>query len=119
MQISKTLRLNRDRYFETHLSIINGVLPVKLTPMEITVLAAFMAIEGDIVNNDRFCTTARKIVKEKLSLSDGGLGNYLKSFKTKEFVRDTNQGTIINQILIPDSKEQSYSFKLIREDGIL
>lgn len=116
MLISKTLNLNKDKYYETHLSIINGVLPVKFTPMEIIVLAAFMALDGDLVSQDRFCTSARKIVKQKLELSDGGLGNYIKSFKQKQFIVDTNNGTIINRILIPDSKEQQYSFKLIKSN---
>lgn len=114
MTIKKTLSLDKDKYYETHLSIINGVLPIRLTPMEITVLAAFMALDGDIVNNDRFCTSARKIVKDKLSLSDGGLGNYLKTFRTRGFIRNKDGKEIIFPILVPDSNEQEYSFKLTK-----
>lgn len=111
MIVSKTLKLNKDKYYETHLSIINGVLPVKLTPMEISVLAAFMSLEE---YNDKFCTSARKIVKNKLDLSDGGLGNYLKSLKIKKFIIDTEEMTTIWSLIIPSKEEQSYSFKLIK-----
>jgi hypothetical protein len=109
--ISKTLILNKDKYYETHLSIINGVLPVKLTPMEITVLAAFMSLEE---YNDKFCTSARKIVKAKLNLSDGGLGNYLKSLREKKFIMDKDNMIVIFRPLIPTQDEQTYSFKLIK-----
>lgn len=114
--VAKTLMLDKDVYYETHLTIINGVLPIKLKPMEISVLAAFMALDGDIVNENRFCTSARKIVKEKLSLSDGGLGNYLKSLRDMKFIIERNNVEIILPFLIPDNKEQSYNFKLIRNN---
>ena len=84
--IRKELALTRDKYYMKHLSIINPLLPVSLTPKEIEVLAAFMALKGDIAN-DRFGTTARKLVMDKLSLSLSGLGNYLKSLKDKRFIK--------------------------------
>lgn len=113
--LSKTLTLDKDKYYETHLTIINGMLPIKLKPMEIVVLAAFMALDGDIVSNNRFCTSARKIIKDKLELSDGGLGNYLKSLRDMKFIIMKDNIEVIQSFLIPDSKEQSYNFKLIKQ----
>lgn len=108
--ITKIQRLNKSDYYETHLSIINALLPKKLTPMEISVLGAFMSIEGELASS-RFGTTARKLVREKLNLSHGGLGNYLKSLTTKGYI--SNNMTSIIPLVIPASEEQTYNFKLI------
>ena len=117
MVISKTLTLDKDKYYQTHLSIINGVLPIKLTVMEINVLAAFMSLDGgEINNNDMFCTSAKKMVKEKLELSDGGLGNYMKSLRDKRFIIKRDNVEVIQPILIPDNNNQSYNFKLIKSN---
>lgn len=114
--ISKQLVLNKYDYYETHLNIVNSVLPEKLTSKEIQVFSRFMAFEGDIAT-DRFGTSARKIVKEELKLSDGGLGNYLKIFKDKGLIL-TNEVTnklYLNPILEVNNKEQVYVFKITKE----
>jgi DNA-binding MarR family transcriptional regulator len=108
MILRKQLRLKRQGYYEVHLQLVNALLPVKLTPKEVEVLAAFMSLDGDI-GRDRFGTTARKMIKEKLGLSDGGLGNYLKALKEKGFVKDGE----VNKLLGADEKEQVYIFKLV------
>ena len=107
--IKKQLILTRDAYYNKHLAIINPLLPISLTPKEIEVLAGFMALKGDIAN-DRFGTTARKLIMDKLSLSLSGLGNYLKSLKDKGFIKQDN--TIL-PLLFPEEKQQMYEFKLI------
>jgi len=109
--IQKTLTLTEYDFFVKHLSIVNVFLPVHLTPKEIEVLAMFMSLTGDIAE-DRFGTSARKIVMTKLNLSAGGLGNYLKSLKTKGFIQNNE----IIPILHPKSDEQPYMFKLIKKD---
>jgi hypothetical protein len=113
--ISKTLQLDKSRYYETHLSIINAVLPVRLTSMEIEVLAAFMEFN---IKEDVLGTTARKKVREKLNLSHGGLSNYIRSFQDKNviFADNSNSGNtmFINPLLIPNEIEQNYMFKLIQ-----
>lgn len=113
--VQKTLILPKDKYYETHLTIINGMLPKQLKSMEIQVLAAFMALDGDIVSQERFCTSARKIVKDKLNLSDGGLGNYLKVLRDNKFIITRDGKEIILPFLIPDNREQQYNFKLIKQ----
>lgn len=108
--IQKILKLNKNSYYETHLSIINTLLPVKMTPKEIEVLARFMALEGDIAKQ-RFGASAKKIVKEQLELSSAGLSNYMISLNDKGFI---NKETMeILPILIPDNEEQVYMFKLV------
>lgn len=110
--IKKTVELKKDKYYEVHLSIINPVLPVHLTEMEIKVLAAFMALEGDIAG-DRFGTTARKIVREKLNIKFAGLSNYMKSLQEKGFIRQVNNNFVILPMIQPHSTTQHYQFKLV------
>ena len=113
MVIKKVLTLNQQDYYTKHLEIINCFLPVTMTPKEIEVLANFMSLQGDI-SNDRFGSTARKIVMQKMNLSLAGISNYMKSLKTKGFIT----GNSILPILFPDTKEQNYQFKLINHDSI-
>lgn len=113
--IKKSLLLSEDEYFTTHLSIINPMLPQKLTPKEIEVLGTFMSLKGDIAQVDRFGTSCRKIVKAKLNLSDGGLGNYIKSLKDKGFIvkSDEEVGVLkIPQFLFAEKSSQGYMFKI-------
>jgi hypothetical protein len=111
--IQKVLRLTKYDYYEKHLSLVNPLLPIQLTPMEIKVLSRFMALEGDIAQY-RFGTGARKIVKDNLGLSTAGLSNYMGSLTEKGFLvkRGEDQMDIL-PILFPDKSEQTYMFKLI------
>ena len=110
-QISKQLRLDKDSYYETHLSIVNCILPVKMTPMEIKVLSRFMGLSGDI-SQDRFGTSAKKIVKADLGITSAGMSNYLRTLKDKGFIKEGASITIL-PILFPNKGEQDYLFKLI------
>lgn len=113
--IKKTLLLERDEYFKKHLLIINHLLPIQMTPKEAEVLAAFLSLEGNL-KNDPFSTTGRKIVKEVLKISSGGLGNYLDQLKTKGFIledtQDLEKKLSILPVLIPSEEMQGYQFKL-------
>lgn len=115
-QIKKQMKLKKGEYYQTHLSLVNCVLPVKLTPMEIKVLASFMSLTGDIAK-DRFGTTAKKMVKEDLSITSAGMSNYLRSLKDKGFLLESKDGTLtILPILFPQKEEQVYMFKLINSE---
>jgi len=109
--IRKALKLSREEYYKKHLFLINHILPVQMTPKEVEVLSAFMALEGDIAI-DIFGTSGRKIVREKLNISAGGLGNYLEQLKGKGFIIYKNKELKIIPILIPERKTQGYQFKL-------
>lgn len=110
--IKKGVRLPKNQYYETHLSLINCLLPVKLTPMEITVLSRFMALEGDIALH-RFGSSAKKIVKDDLELSTAGMSNYMRSLTEKKFLIKKGDIIEILPILFPKKEEQSYMFKLV------
>lgn len=113
MEIRKIIRLHGDGFYAKHLEIINPFLPIKLTPKEIDVLSAFIALEGELAE-DRFGTTGRKIVMKKLGITPGGLGNYLKSLKTKGFVYKKGGAFYIASIVMPSEENfyQDYRFRL-------
>ena len=110
-EIKKALSLNKTAYYETHLSLINCILPVKMTPMEIEVIAAFMSLEGDIAQY-RFGPSAKKIVMAQKKLSPAGLSNYIGSLTKKGFLIKTGDVVSILPLLIPENGEQFYLFKL-------
>lgn len=116
--ISKSiLGIGKRQYYETHLKIINPFLPVELTPKRLEVLAAFMALEGDIAN-DRFGTTARKSIKKELKLSNGGLGNYLKYYKEKNiiYIPENKTDYEIRPFMWPEPTSQGYQFKITKKN---
>ena len=112
--ISKSISLDSYNYHKKHLYIINPMLPIQMTDKEIEVLSAFMSLSGDL-SKDPFSTTGRKIVKDKLSLSFGGLGNYLRGLKNKGFIIEKDKLEIL-PVLIPEPKVQYYNFKLLKDE---
>lgn len=111
--LSKRLELPTNEYYKVHLNIVNSLLPIKLTPKEVEVLALFMSLSGDI-SKDRFGSTAKKLVKQELSLSDGGLSNYIKALKQKGFISTTNE---IPMLLVPNVSKQEYFLQIINKDS--
>ena len=110
--LKKQLRLDKYQYYTTHLAIVNALLPIKLTPKEIEVLGIFMSFEGELAK-ERFGTTGKKLVKDKLKLSQPGLSNYIKSLLKKGFLKKISGNMEILPILHPEKEVQSYQFKLI------
>lgn len=112
----KVVRLSKLDYYKTHLSLINCLLPILMTPKEIEVIAAFMGLEGDIAEY-RFGKTGKKIIMSQLSISPSGLSNYLGDLTEKGFLRKVSHDNYtILPVLIPADKEQLYIFKLIKTE---
>lgn len=114
--LRKVIKLNKEEYYKRHLLVINYMLPIQMTNKEAEVLAAFMSLEGDL-ENDPFSTTGRKIVRSKLGISAGGLGNYLNQLKDKHFILEDEGVMKILPFLKPDKEEQEYHFKLRIHDS--
>jgi len=108
--IKKQLILDKFNYYKTHLMIINPLLPINLTPKEIELLTHFMVLNGSIAH-DRFGTTGRKLVKERMKLSSASMSNYMKGLRDKGFINDNE----IISILFPDTQKQEYYFKLTKK----
>ena len=118
MNIVKTLRLEMYEYYRTHLSIINCLLPVKSTNREIDILALFMCFDG-IFEHDRFGTTAKKMIREKLGLSHQGLSNYITSLTKKKMLSIEDEQIKILPILHPNRDEQIYHIKLVNIESYM
>jgi len=115
-EIKKLLHLPKHEYYETHLSIINCIIPEKLTPMEVKVLAHFMSLEGDIAQY-RFGPSAKKIVMEELNLKPAGLSNHMRELFNKKAIKKNEDNRIsIQPILLPEKDQQLYMFKLINNN---
>lgn len=99
-------------YYQTHLSVINCLLPVKNTNKEIEILSLFMCFDG-ILEDDRFGTTAKKMIRNKLGLSHQGLSNYMTSLIRKRMLSIEEEKIKILPILHPNRDEQIYMIKLI------
>lgn len=112
-QIKKALYLDKTEYYETHLSLMNCIIPVKMTPMEIKVLAAFIKLEGDIAIF-RFGPSARKVVMLELGISVSGLSNFITSLRNKNLLKKEGDNTAIWHLLFPEPTEQLYLFKLVK-----
>lgn len=113
--IIKTILLEKLDYYITHLSLINCVLPTKLGQKEIEVLAHFMTFKED-PENEMFSSHNRKIVRNRLNISHGGLSNYINSLRDKKFLVGRGYNISILPLLKPDSSNQSYMFKLVNVD---
>lgn len=114
--IRKRLNLSKSDYYTTHLSIMNVFLPIKMTPKEIEVLANFMSLEGDIAE-DRFGTSARRIVMSEMGIRPGGLGNYFDTLQKKGFLKkQANKKFTILPILYPNPLVQNYQFQLLKKE---
>lgn len=111
----KLLRLPKIEYYKTHLSIVNCVLPVKMTPKELEILATFLSLEGDIARY-RFGPSAKKIVMKELNLKPAGLSNHMSSLLEKGFLKKVGDIVEILPLLIPNKEEQQYLFKIVNTD---
>lgn len=116
LEIKKLLRIDGDvlGYYKKHLELINPFLPVPLTGKEMEVLGGFMSMSGDVAEVDRFGTSSRKVLMKDLGISNGGMGNYLKSLREKGFIKKGEDGVeYIPKVIFPGDKEQVYMFKLV------
>jgi len=114
--IRKVLKLDKVKYYETHLELINCILPVKMTPTESQILAHFMSLEGDIAQY-RFGPSAKKIIMEHFKLSPAGLSNHLSSLLKKGHIMKVGDMVQILPILMPKHEKQTYEFRLENQDA--
>lgn len=115
--IQKVFETTNEGYYNTHLNIINCILPVKLTNKEIDVLSSFMEIENNIIQHGYFNPVSRKIVMTKLKLDAAGLSNHITSMIKKGFLvkNAINNAISIKEFLLPEENKQGYQFKLIKK----
>lgn len=92
----------------------------RLTDMEIEVLTEFWILEGDLIEDDRFSTTAKRHIREKVFnfKSYAGLENYLTKLLSKGFlvIGEDGKKKINPSFDLPKDKiRENKSFTLIYE----
>lgn len=115
--IQQAFKVENQEYYTMHLQISNAVLPVKLTDKELEVLAAFMGLDKNIIEENHFNPVARKKVLKRLNLSAAGLSNHLKSMINKGFLikNDITNAITIREFLLPEEDGQGYQFKIVKK----
>lgn len=110
--IVKVLKLETLDFYKTHLSIINCLLPVKLTPKEIEVLALFMLYD-EYLADGKFGKKVKKLIREKLQITHQGLSNYISSLINKKMLSITDEKMKILPFVMPEEGEQSYMIRIV------
>ena len=114
--LSKTMRISQKDFYVRHLKIVNALLPVEMTNREIEILGGFISLKGDLVNEDRFNSFARKMVRDNLNIKKPQtITNFLRSMVSKGYISKTDDGKYeISKFLFPTNESsQEYSFKLV------
>ena len=114
--IVKVLKLETLDFYKTHLSIINCLLPIKLTPKEIEVLALFMLYD-EYLTEDKFGKKVKKLIREKLQITHQGLSNYISSLINKKMLSITDEKMKILPFVMPEEGEQSYMIKIVNVEA--
>ena len=123
--IKKVITVGNDKDFvRYHLTILNSLLPEKLTNREIDVLIEFITLDSSIISVDGlFGSTAKKVVRKNLNnMSVAQLSNIINSLVSKKFLHSV-EGSDDLQIrswvnIKPNTNNKSepynivYSFKL-------
>ena len=118
MKRVKADTLDRKQFYPKYLKLVNVILPKPLTLKEIEVLSAFMELQGDAIEDDRFGTQARKLVRKRFGFKTySNVDNYIKYFKDKGvLISDGGKLKINRRIFIPKGEQEvelTFKFKLI------
>ena len=121
--MEKTLakKVNRSKFYEHYLLILNGIL--RLTDSELRIAAEFMSIyEFDLkfrtwLTEDEkqiqlFSTDSRKQVATSLNISIPNLNNYIKKIKDKNVFSEKNGNITINPNVYTVATDSTIHFKL-------
>lgn len=92
-KITIPTKINRLPY--NYINILNGI--TGLTRQQSKVLEALFFIDGDLLSTDN-----RKILQEKLKMSEYNLNNYILLLRRKKIIIETSEGiTQIHPSFIP------------------
>jgi len=107
-KISVPVQLSPATYVRDYLTLLNGIL--KLTPVELDVLAAFVDYDPFICASK----ASRKVVVEKLGMKNVAvLNNYVKALKDKGIIfKDRYNNYKYIDIVSPKSTLDSIEFTL-------
>lgn len=110
----KEVKLKPLDFYSLHLSIINPLLPIRLSNKEIQILALAMVFKGS--KEDRFGYIGRRVIKRRLRLSSAGLSNYIRNLEKKGFLRKIEDSLEMLPLLFPKGNVQEYEFKIVKDE---
>lgn len=112
--LQKIKTVERNEYMYWHLRIMMSMLPSMLTETELKVLAEFMSLEGEEFESDRFSSVCRRMVQERLGITQPSMSNYLKQLEAKGYIQRTEvlRKRFVPEFLFPENDMQGYQFKL-------
>lgn len=101
---------NKIQFYTKFISLINAVYKKEkqINDTQIAILAIALSLDGELNKNNRFNTTARAFIREKLKLGISNLTNNLKVLKDKNILYVNEHGNLaIHQslLLVDDHNE--------------
>lgn len=112
--LQKVKSVEENEYMYWHLRIVTSMLPSMLTETELKVLSEFMSLEGQEFESDRFSSVCRRMVQERLGITQPSISNYLKQLEAKGYIQRTEvlRKRFVPEFLFPGKGMQGYQFKL-------
>nr|DAD64109.1 MAG TPA: chromosome replication initiation protein [Caudoviricetes sp.] len=106
--ISRVFRLKGVEYYAKYLEVVNSLLPMDLSKIELSVLAHCLYRNNKgVIDKD-----VKVYLKEVFNFSPASLSGHLKRLSDK-FVLDKNEdGFVIKDYLIPNSDFQGFQIKI-------
>lgn len=99
--------LNKYEFQKRYLTVLNCILPDNkyLSRNEINLLSVVLSLDEPMHVHNRFNTTARKIIRNKLKFTLSTITNTMKSLKDKGAIYINELGiiTITNALVMPDT----------------
>lgn len=102
-------------YISRYIHILNSFSKDKLTDPQIDVIANFLALDGDLIRENRLSTDARTHVRRQLGMSHSALTNILKRIKDKGYLMSVNGKDKFHKLLIPPEDKKLFKIALIHE----
>ena len=111
---AKNFLLPSLEYYRMHFRLLSVILPASLTKTEIEVMAIAHTLPSNLIDPYLINTVTRRMIMEKLSLSDASLSNHLSSLINKKYLlRDeATQQIVINPVAKPLPNQQGYLIKM-------
>ena len=100
-----TIPVKEDKYFETMLHVLSGM--VKMTDFEIEILVNMFSNEIKVLDSD-----TRTKIRIDLDKSEFNFNNYIRKMKGKNILVSTTDGLIINPSIVAAIEDKTITIKI-------
>jgi hypothetical protein len=100
-----TIPVKEDKYFETMLHVLSGM--VKMTDFEIEILVNMFSNEIKVLDSD-----TRTKIRIDLDKSEFNFNNYIRKMKGKNILVSTKDGLIINPSIVAAIEDKTITIKI-------